>query len=331
MRLSLITIALLLLALGAVEALAYWWMHPAPAGLGDPVLAYRPGENAEKRKTETLKEDALAPADSSSSILSASEHASVSGSPTYTPLPEIYSRSAPMLRCSGGQVFHLQLDSNIGLHLAYFEWNNTDTGSVLEAFRHMPEACMGSIGMTLIEKLPPRHYVVGRQGTGDGGRESGDGGRESGGREQRSEVRGQGSEVRDQRSEIRGKGSADAPARSSSSSSSPPNLQSPIPKPHLLVFDHTVFREGGEGGARLRPPVHSFRAVWISGIEGADARSGFGGDTFKRLRTIRLKAVTNRLRPPHARVVQGTVRGAPNPDAAWQAFEQAILHDLVLK
>ena len=37
------------LALGATEALAYWWMHPAPAGLGQPVLCYRPlanGHNA---------------------------------------------------------------------------------------------------------------------------------------------------------------------------------------------------------------------------------------------------------------------------------------------
>ncbi len=37
------------LALGVTEALAYWWMHPAPAGLGQPVLCYRPlanGHNA---------------------------------------------------------------------------------------------------------------------------------------------------------------------------------------------------------------------------------------------------------------------------------------------
>ncbi len=66
-----------------------------------------------------------------------------------------------MLRCSTGQVFHTQLDDTLGLHLAFFEWNDTDTGSVLEAFRHMPEACMGSIGMTLVSKEKPISYPIG--------------------------------------------------------------------------------------------------------------------------------------------------------------------------
>jgi hypothetical protein len=66
-----------------------------------------------------------------------------------------------MLRCSSGQVFHAQLDETLGLHLAFFEWNDTDTGSVLEAFRHMPEACMGSIGMALVSTEKPIRYQIG--------------------------------------------------------------------------------------------------------------------------------------------------------------------------
>ena len=66
-----------------------------------------------------------------------------------------------MLRCTGGQVLHTQLDNTIGLHLAFFEWDGADTGSVLEAFRHMPEACMGSIGMTFVSKEKSISYPVG--------------------------------------------------------------------------------------------------------------------------------------------------------------------------
>ena len=68
-----------------------------------------------------------------------------------------------MLRCTGGQVFHAELDDTQGLHLAFFEWDDADTGSVLEAFRHMPEACMGSIGMTLVSKEKPVRYAVGSE------------------------------------------------------------------------------------------------------------------------------------------------------------------------
>ena len=39
-------LATIVLALGAVEATAYWWMHPAPAGRGQPVLVYQPSRSA---------------------------------------------------------------------------------------------------------------------------------------------------------------------------------------------------------------------------------------------------------------------------------------------
>ncbi|MFZ9938472.1 MAG: hypothetical protein ACO3JG_15650, partial [Luteolibacter sp.] len=65
-----------------------------------------------------------------------------------------------MLRCSDGEVFRVDTPENLSLHLAWFEWNDTDTGSVLEAFRHMPEACLGSIGMKLVSKEKPIRFQV---------------------------------------------------------------------------------------------------------------------------------------------------------------------------
>jgi hypothetical protein len=181
-----------------------------------------------------------------------------------TPLPEIYQQAAPMLRCTSGQVFHVKIDETAGLHGAYFEWDGTDAGSVLEAFRHMPEACMGSIGMKLVSREKPIPYTIG--GT-------------------------------------------------------------------TLIFDHTIFREPGQGGGFLAadPLVHAFRAVWVAGADVANARQGMDGNGFDRLRTIRLKSAVSRYRPDHARVIQGAVRGIRNPDFAWQAFEENMLRDLTFE
>jgi len=147
------------------------------------------------------------------------------------------------------------------MHLAFFEWDDTDTGSVLEAFRHMPEACLGSLGMTLLSREPSIPYQVGGQ---------------------------------------------------------------------TLRFDHTIFRDPGptERISSVNSQVHAFRAVWVASLADADARNGLDGDSFDRLRTIRLKSALTRFRPAHARVVQGAVRGAANSDAAWQAFQSAMLADL---
>ena len=236
--------AVLLLSLGAVEGFAFWWMHPAPVGLCQPVLAYRPREV----KAETLNEgEEQASAHSSTIDL----RPSTFDSSTYTPLPEIVVRSIPSLRCTTGTAARIDHDNGVTIHLAFFEWDQTSSTHVLEAYKHLPEECMGTIGMTLIEKAPIRSYSVGNEN---------------------------------------------------------------------LSFDHTIFRD--PGGAI----IHAFKGIWVSGANkllGDGVRGG--GD---QARLIRSKAALSRFRPAYARVAQGAVRGIPNSDRAWQAFEQAMLKDL---
>ncbi len=232
-----------------------------------------------------------------------------------------------MLRCTGGQVWLSQPNDAITLHLAWFEWDGTDTGSVLEAFRHLPEACMGSIGMTLVSKEKPILYTV---------------------RGQETEVRDQEeAEIRDQESSgARWTGAIrDVPRRGTAGgrdqtgdrdqeeSSSSTDHRSLITD-HSLSFDHTIFTDPAQAGgsALFRPQlVHSFRAVWVAGLDNADARAGLGGESFANLRSIRLTSALHRYRPEHARVIQGAVRGAPTAEAAWQAFEAAMLVDLKME
>jgi hypothetical protein len=256
-------IAAILLILGGIEGVAYWWMNPPSATQGEPVLVYHPsrsvgvspttgGQAAERAEIQksTLKNQ--------ESTISPSSPISTSPSFSLTPLPEIYAKSAPMLRCSSGQVLHASFADSSGLHLAFFEWDGTDAGSVLEAFRHMPEACMGSIGMKLVSRGKTIPYQIGSS---------------------------------------------------------------------TLLFDHTVFSEGA-GVSMVSPPIHAFRAVWVSGVSAADARKGVGGRELDRLRTIRVQSALHRFRPAHARVIQGAVRGIPDPTLAWQAFEDTMLKDL---
>jgi hypothetical protein len=272
-------IAATLFGLVAVEGLAYWWMHPAPAAVNPRVLTWQPqvGQNrppgppsahGADRDAEALAADN---SESGANPQLTVPNAPVAGgsSPppprvpafSLSPLPDVYAAAAPMLRCSNGQVFFAKSADSLSLHLAFFTWDHTDAGSVLEAFRHLPEACMGSIGMELVATEPPLTYHV--DGT-------------------------------------------------------------------ALTFDHTVFREPGQGGGRgfPAPLVHSFRAVWVADLPGADARQGIFGKPFEQLRRIRLQCALTRYRPAHACVIQGTVHGAPNSAAAWQAFESAMLTHL---
>ena len=280
-------------ALSATEGMAYWWMHPAPAGLGQPVLCYRPSasrsagvppaSSSPNPQSAIRDPQSSSPTDSESKIVDSGSKIAddlpsslqdpqspirdpqslipTDNSPTFTPLPDIYDKAAPMLRCSGGQVFHVLRGDSLGLHLAFFEWNQTDTGSVLEAFRHMPDACLGSLGMILVSKEKTIPYQVAGE---------------------------------------------------------------------TLLFDHTIFRDPNPNGgvAAHGTLVHAYRAVWVSGLASVNSRGDLAGTDPARLRTIRLNSALTRFHPSYARVIQGTVRGAPNADLAWNAFESTMLCDL---
>jgi hypothetical protein len=230
------------LALGTTEGMAYWWMHPAPAGLGQPVLCYRP-----KMEDRELRiEDGTSTPGSSSR-----DPASDSCSSAYTFLPEVVARSQPSLHCSTGTAARIDLDDDVTIHLAFFEWDLADSTNVLEAYRHLPDDCMGSIGMKLIEYRPSRSYQVGKE---------------------------------------------------------------------TLTFDHTVFRDP------RGTIIHAFKGTWVSGASGLLGNGLRGGKD--QWRQLRWRSALKRFRPAYARVAQGAVRGIPNPNAAWQAFENAVLADL---
>jgi hypothetical protein len=86
------------------------------------------------------------------------------------------------------------------------------------------------------------------------------------------------------------------------------------------MFDHTVFRD------RAGMVVHAFKGTWVSGMGSlVGDRFRGGGDQWRKLRW---KAALHRFHPAYSRVAQGAVRGVPNPDLAWTAFEEAMLKDL---
>ena len=136
----------IVLALAAVEALAYGWMHPAPDGLGQPVLCY-------VRQTDNSS--------SSSSSSTDNRKPTTDNSSSYTLLPDVVAKSLPSLRCTTGTAARIDRDDGVTIHLAFFEWGPADGSSAIEAFKHLPDECMGSIGMTLVEPLPFHVYQVG--------------------------------------------------------------------------------------------------------------------------------------------------------------------------
>jgi hypothetical protein len=137
-------LTLLLLCAGAVEGLAYWWMHPAPAGLGKPVLVYEGNLSCAAPGTISNPQSQIPdPPD------------------TITPLPEIVASSLAALRCTDGNALRIDRGDGSTIHFAFFEWDYDHSAHVLEAFKHLPEQCLGSIGLKLIERLPPETFAIG--------------------------------------------------------------------------------------------------------------------------------------------------------------------------
>jgi len=68
--------------------------------------------------------------------------------------PELYREVQPSLHCNNGWIANLDGSSGPAMRVAYFKWDRASTLNTLEAFKHLPEQCMASIGMEL-EKIYP--------------------------------------------------------------------------------------------------------------------------------------------------------------------------------
>ena len=70
-----------------------------------------------------------------------------------------FDKIRPSLRCSSGWLAAVGEDLGARrIRAGWFAWDSTDSGSVLEAFQHTPEACMGAIGWTLVSRGNPRTF-----------------------------------------------------------------------------------------------------------------------------------------------------------------------------
>ena len=76
----------------------------------------------------------------------------------FTLLPSDYNEVKGPLHCSSGWMGSLGDGNNPVLRLAWFEWNETSTMNTLEAFKHLPDQCMGSAGKHLEKVNPPRVF-----------------------------------------------------------------------------------------------------------------------------------------------------------------------------
>ncbi len=115
-------LAILVPVVGA-ELIAKWWTEPPSPTTGGPPLTLNPPPNA-----------------------------------TWQHQPALYREVEPSLHCSSGWIADVAESDGPGMRVAYFSWDETATINTLEAFKHPPEQCMGSIGMKLEKVHPPRIY-----------------------------------------------------------------------------------------------------------------------------------------------------------------------------
>lgn len=71
--------------------------------------------------------------------------------------PRLFDEIRPALRCNDGWLGTVGEDQGRrGLRAGWLAWDARDAGSVLEAFKHKPEQCMGAIGWQLARHHEPR-------------------------------------------------------------------------------------------------------------------------------------------------------------------------------
>lgn len=100
------------------EVAAYLWMNPASP-----------------EEAESVLELSIPPGDHS-----------------WIPQGDVYGQVQPSLHCSSGWISDVGSEDRPEARVSFFRWDATDTVNTLEAFKHLPEQCMGAIGMSL-EKI----------------------------------------------------------------------------------------------------------------------------------------------------------------------------------
>lgn len=68
----------------------------------------------------------------------------------------IYDHVQPILNCSSGWIADFWSPDAPEARVSFFRWDATSTHNTLEAFKHLPEQCMGAIGMRLVRIYSPR-------------------------------------------------------------------------------------------------------------------------------------------------------------------------------
>lgn len=81
-----------------------------------------------------------------------------SDDPSWTSRAELYDEVQPSLRCSNGWISDFADDSGARSRVSFFKWDATETYNTLEAFKHLPEQCMGAVGMEL-EMINPTRAI----------------------------------------------------------------------------------------------------------------------------------------------------------------------------
>jgi hypothetical protein len=124
----------LILGLLSTELLAWWWMHPRENEKVAALLGWN---------------TVLLGADKKDGITSQiSWH------------PEMVDGYRDSLNCTTGAICKIQKKGDLTIHAALFTWDQSASVAAIEAFRHRPERCLGSIGMKMEKEFPSRLYVI---------------------------------------------------------------------------------------------------------------------------------------------------------------------------
>lgn len=88
-----------------------------------------------------------------------------------------------------------------------------------------------------------------------------------------------------------------------------------------LIFDSSLFRP-----LRGGPAIYIFKAVWVSGLIGANYREEIlPGAKIDDLRKLRFAIIRHRFKPERSRVIMAGVSGLPSEELAWKSFSRKIL------